>query len=76
MLARVMVWPIRLSVSVTSRCSIETAERIGLVFGTGVSFDLHFVIRKFMHLQNKGGPTFLWDYAPNSVYVENFAAAY
>ena len=28
------------SVSITSRCSIETVERIGLVFATGASFHL------------------------------------
>jgi len=27
-------------VSVTSRCSVETAEQIGLVFGVEASFDL------------------------------------
>ena len=31
-----------LSVSVTSRCSIETNERIGLVFGTGASLDVSY----------------------------------
>ena len=31
-----------LSVSVTSRCSIEKAERIGLVFGTGASLDVSY----------------------------------
>jgi len=31
---------VSLSVSVTSRCSIETAESFGLVFGMGASFDL------------------------------------
>ena len=30
--------------SVTSRCSIETAERIWLVFGTGASFDLFYTV--------------------------------
>ena len=36
MLARVLAE----AVSVTSRCSVETAERIELVFGTGASFHL------------------------------------
>ena len=27
-------------VSITSRCSVKTAEQIGLVFGMGASFDL------------------------------------
>ena len=30
--------------SVTSRCSIETDERIGLVFGVGASFDLSYTV--------------------------------
>ena len=30
-----------LCLSVTSRCSIETSERIGLVFGMGASVDLY-----------------------------------
>jgi len=30
------------SVSVTSRCSVEMAERIGLVLGVGASFDLSY----------------------------------
>jgi len=32
------------SVSVTSRCSIETDERIGPVFGTEASFDLSYTV--------------------------------
>ena len=36
MLARYTLWPcVRLSVSVTSRCSVKTDERIELVFGMG-----------------------------------------
>jgi len=35
------IWPcVRLCLSVTSRCSIETDERIELVFGMGASIDL------------------------------------
>jgi len=30
--------------SVTSRSSIETDERTGLVFGTGASFDLSYTV--------------------------------
>jgi len=44
MLARVLAMVLHLSVclsvSVTSQCSMETAERIMLVFSMGVSFDL------------------------------------
>jgi len=36
--ARVLAMALRLSVSVTSRCSVETVERIGLVFSVGASF--------------------------------------
>jgi len=32
--------PVSVCMSVTSRCSIEKVERIGLVFGTHASFDL------------------------------------
>jgi len=35
---------ISVSVSVTSRCFIETAEQTGLVFGTGASFDLSYTV--------------------------------
>jgi len=35
-----------MSVSVTSRCSVETAERIGLGFGMGASFDLSYTVFK------------------------------
>jgi len=31
-----------LCLSVTIRCSVETDERIGLVFGTGASFDASY----------------------------------
>jgi len=48
MLARVLVMAlclsvcVGLSVSATSRSSVETAERIGLVFGMGAFFDLSY----------------------------------
>jgi len=46
MLARVLAIALCLSVSVsvTSRCSIETDERIGLVFDTGTSFNLSYTV--------------------------------
>jgi len=53
--------------SVTSRSSIETAERNELVFGMGASFHplpLHCVKRKFRYLQNKG--ISLWNFDPDS----------
>jgi len=50
--------------SVTSRCSIEAAERIELVFGKRASFHLsHCVKRKFRYLQNRG--ISLWKFLPN-----------
>ena len=58
MLAQVLTMVLRLSV--TSRCSIETAEWSRLVFGTGASYDI-------LHcgtFKNKG--TSLWNFAPNS----------
>ena len=56
-LARVLAMALCPCQSVTSRCSIETAERIGLVFGTGASFlrpTLHWIIRKVRYLQREG----------------------
>jgi len=46
MLARVLavVLCLSVSVSVTSRCSIETVERIRLVFGAGASFHLSYIV--------------------------------
>ena len=44
MIARVLA--VALSVSVTSRCSVETAERIELAFGTGASFRLSYTVLK------------------------------
>jgi len=43
-----------LSLSVTSRCSIEVVGRIDLVFGTESSFDQSYTVlllRKFRYLQ-------------------------
>ena len=44
MLARVLATALCLSVSVTSWCSVETVERIELVFGMGASFDLSYTV--------------------------------
>jgi len=35
---------VSLCLSFTRRCSIETAEQIGLVFGTGASFNLSYSV--------------------------------
>jgi len=54
-----------LSVSVTSRCSVETVGRIKLGFGTKVFFGQSYAVsRKFRYLQNKG--TSLGNFATNS----------
>jgi len=53
--------------SVTSRCSIETAERIELVvFGTSASFHPSYTVLSgnSVHFKNKG--TSLWNSVPNS----------
>ena len=51
-LARVLAMALCLSVSVTSRCSIEMSERIGLFWhGSFLRPILHYVIRKFIYLQ-------------------------
>jgi len=44
MIARVLA--VALCLSVRSRCSVETAERIELVFGTGASFRLSYTVLK------------------------------
>jgi len=41
--------PVTVRLSVTSRCSIKTAELIELGFGTRVSFDQSYVVRKFRY---------------------------
>ena len=55
-----------LSVSVTGRRSIETAERIELVFGMGASFQPSYSVLtgNSAHSKNKG--TSLWNVVPNS----------
>ena len=44
MLARMLAMALCLSVSVTSRCSVETVERIRLVLGKGNSFHLSYTV--------------------------------
>jgi len=51
--------------SVTSRCSIETAERIELVFGMRASFNPSYTVLKGNVIsKNKG--TSLWNFVLNS----------
>jgi len=49
MVARLLAMALCLSVSVTSRCSVETDERIELVFVMGASF--HCAKKIFVYLQ-------------------------
>ena len=68
MLARVLAVALCLCLyaSVTSRCSIETAERIGLGLAWQLpsTYPVHCVIKKFGYLQNKD--ISIWNTAPNS----------
>ena len=69
MLARVLAMALCLSdclsVSVTSRSSIETAERIELIFGTGASFRLSYTVLKENSGNSKNKGTSLWNFVPN-----------
>jgi len=65
-LAMALCLSVCLSVSVTSRLSIETAERIELVFGMGASFQPSYSVLtgNSAHSKNKG--TSVWNVVPNS----------
>ena len=69
MLARVLAMALCLSdclsVSVTSRSSIETDERIELIFGKGASFHLSYTVLKENSGNSKNKGTFLWNFVPN-----------
>jgi len=69
MLAWVLAVTVTLSVcvclSVTSRSSIETAERIELVFGTGVSFHLSYTVLKGISGISKNKGASLWNFVRN-----------
>jgi len=52
------------SVSVTSRRSIETAEKIGLVFGTGASFGLSDTVLEIL-IPSKNKGTSFWNFTLN-----------
>jgi len=52
-------------VSVTSRRSIETAEKIGLVFGTGASFGLSDTVLEIL-IPSKNKGTSFWNFTLNS----------
>ena len=75
MLARVLAMAPCLSVSVTNRSSIQTAERIGRFFGMGAFFDLSYMCFKKILVTPKIGVlpsgTLL-----QTLDLENFATAY
>ena len=52
--------------SVTSRCSIKTAERIELVFGTWASFHPSYTVLKGNSVISKNKATSLWNFVLNS----------
>ena len=52
--------------SVTSRSSIETVERIELVFGTGASFHPSYTVLKGNSVIPKNKGTFLWNFVLNA----------
>ena len=52
--------------SVTSRCSVETAERIELDFGMGVSFHPSYTVLKGNSVTSKNKGTSLWNFVINS----------
>ena len=58
---------VRLSVSVTSRSSIETVERFELVFGTGVSIHPSYTGLTGNSANSKNKGTSLWKFVPNCV---------
>jgi len=47
--------------SVTSRCSVETTERIELVFGTGASFHPYYAVLKGNSCIAENKDTSLWN---------------
>ena len=54
------------SLSVTSRCSVETAERIELVFGMWASFHPSYTVLKGNSVISKNKGTSLWYFVLNS----------
>jgi len=59
-----------------SRCSIETAEWIKLVFGKGSSIDLLYTALKENSGIYKNTGTSLWNFVPNSAALGNSASAH
>ena len=65
-LAMALCPSVRRSVSVKSRSSTETAERIELVFGVGASFHLSYTLLTGNSSVSKNKGTSLWNLVPNS----------
>jgi len=65
-ICRISHGPVSVSLSVTSRCSIETAERIELIFGTWAFFHLSYSVLKGNSVISKNKGTFLWNFVLNS----------
>jgi len=55
-----------LFLSVTSRCSIETDERIELMFGMRTSFHLSCTVFEGNSVFSENKTTYLWNFVPNS----------
>jgi len=55
-----------LCLSVTSRCSIETAERIELVYGMRASVHPSYTVLKGNSVMSKNKGTSLWNFVLNS----------
>ena len=64
--------PVSVCLSVTSRCSIETAERIELVFGMWASFHPSYTVLKGNSVISKNKGTSIWYFVLNSG-LRNFA---
>ena len=60
--ASAMSYTMCLCLSVTSQCSVETAERIELVFGVGPSFRLSYTVLQRNSGVSKNKDTSLWNF--------------
>ena len=58
--------PVSVCLYVTSRCSIETAKRIEMVFGTRASFHPSYTVLKGNSVISKNKGTSLWNFVLNS----------
>ena len=67
--------PVSVCLSVTSRSSVETAERIELVFGMGASFHPSYNVLKGNSVISKNKGTSLWNFSQTPD-LENFATVY